>query len=61
MAIDNGTDGNDTLVGSAGNVDDALNGGLGNNLYRYSRGSVNDVVTDTDSVDTIELADPPHV
>jgi Ca2+-binding RTX toxin-like protein len=61
MAIFNGTDGNDTLVGSAGSVDDALNGGLGNDIYRYSLGSGNDVISDTGGADTIELADPLHL
>ena len=60
MAIFNGTDGNDTLVGSAGNVDDALNGDLGNDVYRYSLGSGNDVISDTGGADTIELSDPLH-
>ncbi|MBK7674863.1 MAG: hypothetical protein IPJ27_08835 [Candidatus Accumulibacter sp.] len=58
MAIYNGTPGNDILNGSAGSIDDTLDGGLGDDVYRYSLGSGNDVITDTGGADTIELSDP---
>jgi [FeFe] hydrogenase H-cluster maturation GTPase HydF len=51
MATYNGSPGNDTLVGSVGNIDDVLNGFLGNDLYRYTIGYGNDVITDTGGVD----------
>ncbi len=59
MAIRNGTTGNDTLDGNlGGNVDDVLNGGLGNDLYLYTLGSGNDVINDTGGLDTVQLGDP---
>ncbi|MEF8735243.1 MAG: calcium-binding protein [Candidatus Accumulibacter necessarius] len=61
MAIYNGTPGNDTLTGSAGSVNDTLNGGLGNDLYRYVLGSGNDVITDTGGLDTLQVGDPNHL
>jgi hypothetical protein len=61
MAIYNGTSAADTLSGSAGNVNDVLNGGLGNDLYRYSLGSGNDVINDTGGWDTLQLDDPLYL
>jgi Ca2+-binding RTX toxin-like protein len=61
MAIYNGTPGNDTLNGSAGSVDDTLNAGLGNDLYRYALGSGNDVITDTGGLDTLQVGDPNNL
>ncbi|MBP6707631.1 MAG: calcium-binding protein [Candidatus Accumulibacter sp.] len=55
MAIYNGTKGNDILKGSSGKINDTLNGGLGNDLYRYKLGSGKDVITDTGGRDTLEL------
>jgi Ca2+-binding RTX toxin-like protein len=60
MATRNGTAGNDTLDGSiGGNVDDILNGGLGDDVYPFGPAyfqSGNDIITDTGGMDTIELS-----
>ena len=56
MAIYNGTKGNDILKGSSGKINDTLNGGLGNDLYRYKLGSGKDVITDSGGRDTLELS-----
>jgi Ca2+-binding RTX toxin-like protein len=62
MTIRNGTTGNDTLNGSlGGNVDDVLNGDLGDDLYQYTLGSGNDVINDTGGIDTVQLGDPLHL
>jgi Ca2+-binding RTX toxin-like protein len=59
LTIRNGTPGNDTLNGSlGGNVDDVLNGGLGDDLYQYTLGSGNDVINDTGGIDSVQLGDP---
>lgn len=56
MAIFNGTPFDDMLTGSAGN--DTLNGGLGDDLYKYTLGRGNDMITDTGGFDTLQLDDP---
>lgn len=61
MATYAGTSLADTLTGGIAKVNDSLNGGLGNDLYRWSIGAGNDVITDTGGSDRFELSDPNNL
>lgn len=61
MAVYNGTSAANTLTGGVAKVNDSLNGGLGNDLYKWSLGAGSDVITDTGGSDSVQLGDPSNL